>query len=118
MGSAVQAVVPTTSMVASCLNESKSSCTPTHLFISVRTFPPPAGTVSLSSQREEDQQEEQEIVEGPALLGEAALLGAPRGFPCHLATLRTLTRCTLWRLDAADFAAALRMHPQVGGGGS
>ncbi|PRW33121.1 voltage-gated potassium channel [Chlorella sorokiniana] len=71
------------------------------------------GTVSLLSHREEDQIEEEELVEGPALLGEAALLGAARGFPCHLATLRTLTRCTLWRLDAADFAAALRMHPQV-----
>ena len=54
-------------------------------------------------------------MEGPALLGEAALLGASRGFPCHLATLRTLTRGTLWRLDAADVGTALRMRPQVGG---
>lgn len=68
----------------------------------------------MSCHREEDGLEEEELVEGPALLGEAALLGAPLGFPRQLATLRTATRCTLWRLAAADFAAALRMHPQVG----
>lgn len=74
----------------------------------------PAGTMAVSCHREEDGAEEEELVEGPALLGEAALLGPPLGFPRQLATLRTAARCTLWRLDAGDFAAALRAHPQVG----
>lgn len=67
------------------------------------------------TRRELDGQEEEEEVDGPALLGEAALLGPALGY--HHSTLRTVTRCTLWRLDAGGFAAALRMRPQVGGRG-
>lgn len=69
----------------------------------------------LSSLRDLTGQEEDETVGGPALLGEEALLGPGLGFPCHAATLRTLSGCTLWRLEAAAFLAALRPHPQVAG---
>lgn len=71
----------------------------------------------LTSRRELDGHEEEEWVEGPALLGEEALLGATAGFPCHLATLHTATGCRLWRIEAAAFAAALRPHQQVCAGG-
>ena len=72
-----------------------------------------AGQVWLSSQGELDSCED-EVLEGPALLGEAALLGPLLGHPCHLHTLRTQTRCKLWRLTSAGFLAALRSRPQVG----
>ncbi|KAL4440121.1 hypothetical protein ABPG75_003122 [Micractinium tetrahymenae] len=71
------------------------------------------GQVCLSSLRELTGQEEEEVVEGPALLGEEALLGSSLGFPCHAATLRTLSSCKLWRLEAAAFLAALRLHPEA-----
>lgn len=75
----------------------------------------PAGLVCVSTRRDLDGEEEEEEVEGPALLGEAALLGPARGHPAYHASLRTLTRCLLFRMDASDFAAALRTRPQVGG---
>ena len=68
----------------------------------------------VSSRRDLDGEEEEEEVEGPALLGEAALLGPGLGHPAHHASLRTLTRCLLFRLEASDVTAALRTRPQVG----
>ena len=80
------------------------------------SHPAPAGQVCLSSQVELGSCEE--VAEGPSLVGEAALLGANLGHPCHLHTLRTQTRCKLWRLTTGGFLAALRFIPQMGGEGS
>ena len=75
---------------------------------------PLAGQVCASSEGDLGSCAEEEVVEGPALVGEAALLGAKLGHPCHTHTLRTRTRCKVWRLTAAGFLAALRSRPQVG----